>query len=66
MEQIRPFNDGIIIRDGNHQSVYLPSVWEQLPDKKDFLRSLKVKAGLAPDYFSNNFEAYRFETVYIK
>lgn len=66
MEQIRPFKDGIIIRDGNHQSVYLPSVWEQLPDKKDFLRSLKVKAGLAPDYFSNNFEAYRFETVYIK
>lgn len=66
MEQIRPYNDGIIIRDGNHQSVYLPSVWEQLPDKKDFLRSLKVKAGLAPDYFSNNFEAYRFETVYIK
>lgn len=66
MEQIRPYNDGIIIRDGNHQSVYLPSVWEQLPDKKDFLRSLKVKAGLAPDYFSNNFEAYRFETIYIK
>ena len=64
--QIQPFKDGIIIRDKNYQSVYLPSVWEQLPDKKEFLRSLKVKAGLSADYFSNTFEAYRFETVYIK
>lgn len=64
--QIQPFKDGIIIRDGNYQSVYLPSVWEQLPDKKEFLRSLKVKAGLKPEHFSNTFEAYRFETVYIK
>ena len=66
LNQIRPFQDGIIIKDGNYQAVYLPSVWEQLPDKKEFLNSLKMKAGLAPDHFSKTFEAYRFETVYIK
>lgn len=66
LNKIEPFKDGIIIKDGNHQAVYLPSVWEQLPDKKEFLNSLKVKAGLQSDHFSKDFEAYKFEAVYIK
>ena len=66
LRQMRPNIDGIIIKDGIYQAVYLPSVWEQLPDKREFLDTLKVEAGLNPDYFSDTFEAYRFETVYIK
>ncbi len=66
LSQIVPYEDGIIIKDGYHQAVYLPSVWEQLPDKIEFLQSLKMKAGLSPDYFSKNFEAYRYGSVYIK
>lgn len=66
LEQIRPFVDGIIIKDGGYQSVYLPSVWEQLPEKKLFLDSLKIKAGLTPKHFSDTFEALRFTTEYIK
>jgi len=58
--------DGIIIKDGEKQAVYLPSVWEQIPDKREFLNSLKVKAGMSPEYFSETFEAYRFCTEYIK
>ena len=66
LNQIRVGVDGIIIRDGSYQAVYLPSVWEQLPDKKQFLNSLKVKAGMSPNHFSKTFEAYRFTTSYIK
>ena len=66
IEQIKPFDDGIIIKDGNYQAVYLPSVWEQIPDKKLFLKSLKIKAGMPPEHFSKNFEAFRFYTEYIK
>ena len=66
LRQIVPFKDGIIIKDGWHQAVYLPSVWEDLPDKQVFLKSLKVKAGMSPDHFSKNFEAYRFYTEYIE
>lgn len=66
LSQIRPFKDGIIIKERGYQAVYLPSVWEQLPDKVLFLNSLKVKAGLREDYFSQTFEAYRFTTEYIK
>ncbi len=66
LEQINPFVDGIIIKDKQKQALYLPSVWEQLPDKKLFLNSLKQKAGFAPNYFSKTIEAYRFKTNYIK
>lgn len=66
LEQIRPFVDGIIIKDGGYQAVYLPSVWEQLPEKKLFLDSLKIKAGLTPKHFSPTFEAFRYTTEYIK
>ena len=66
LEQIVPFRDGIIIKDKFYQAVYLPSVWEDLPDKVMFLNSLKMKAGLPPEYFSKTFEAYRFSTVYIE
>lgn len=66
LDQIRQNIDGIIIKDGNHQAVYLPSVWEQLPDKSLFLDSLKIKAGMPPKHFSETFEAYKFTTEYIK
>ncbi len=66
LDKIVPFEDGIIIQDGKLSAVYLPSVWEQLPDKKEFLKSLKIKAGMKPDYFSKTFKAFRFSTVYVK
>lgn len=66
LNKIIPFKDGIIISDKGFRSVYLPSVWEQLPDKREFLNSLKIKAGLPSDYFSKTFAAFKFETVYIK
>lgn len=65
IEKIEAYKDGLIIQDGNYSAVYLPSVWVQLPDKKEFLESLKQKAGLPPEHFSKTFKAYRFYTVYI-
>ncbi len=60
--------DGLIIQDKNYQAVYLPQVWEHFKidgfNDKDiklqFLQSLKEKAGLNKDYFSQSFEAYIF------
>ena len=66
LNKMVPNIDGIIIKDGQYQAVYLPVVWEQLPDKKEFLNSLKIKAGLPPKHFSKTFEAYRFKCIYIK
>ena len=66
LNKIAPNLDGIIIKDGDKQAVFLPSVWKQLPDKRDFLNALKVKAGFTQDYFSDTLEAYRFEAMYLQ
>ena len=59
---IQPDVEGLVIRDGEHQSLFLPSVWEQVPDPLTFVRQLKLKAGLPADYWSDRLEAFRFET----
>jgi uncharacterized protein len=41
--------DGIILSKGFHQSTYLPQVWEQLPEKLEFLENLSTKGGMPPD-----------------
>ena len=66
LEQMQKDIDGIIIRDGEKQALYLPSVWKQLPDKKMFLNNLKQKAGMDANHFSDTFEAFRFTANYIK
>jgi AmmeMemoRadiSam system protein A len=60
--QIRPFQDGLILVEGIHRGTFLPSVWEQLPEPRDFLRHLKQKAGLPTDYWSQSLMAFRYET----
>lgn len=60
LTQLAPGTDGLIIGDGSRRALFLPSVWEQLPDPAQFLAHLKVKAGLAPGHWSDTFEAHRF------
>lgn len=62
LDQLRPEIDGLIIEDQGKRALFLPSVWEGLPDKREFLRQLKTKAGLHPDHWSEGFRAYRFIT----
>jgi AmmeMemoRadiSam system protein A len=49
LSKLRPGTDGLIIRQGYHQATFLPQVWDQLPNKRDFLTHLCLKAGLAGD-----------------
>lgn len=63
LNKIVPGIDGLVLRDGDRQGLFLPSVWKQLPDKKDFLNNLKIKAGLSPSYWSPKVKIFRFRTV---
>ncbi len=38
---------GVIIKKNRRKATFLPQVWEQLPDKKEFLSHLCIKAGLS-------------------
>jgi AmmeMemoRadiSam system protein B/AmmeMemoRadiSam system protein A len=65
LAQLRVRIDGLIIEDGGRRALFLPSVWEQLPDKCAFLAHLKAKAGLTPGHWSPNFRASTFQAVEI-
>ena len=47
LNKLRPGIDGVILRKDYHQSTFLPQVWDQLPDKKEFLSHLCLKAGMS-------------------
>jgi AmmeMemoRadiSam system protein A len=49
IKKLRPHIDGVIIRKGHASATFLPQVWEQLPEIKDFLAHLCMKAGLPQD-----------------
>lgn len=60
LAQLRPGIDGLIIESGDHRALFLPQVWESLPQPRRFLAHLKQKAGLAIDHWSGDVRAWRF------
>ncbi len=62
LAQLMPGNDGLILADAGRRGTFLPSVWEQLPAPRDFLRRLKEKAGLPPDHWSDSLRVWRYGT----
>jgi AmmeMemoRadiSam system protein B/AmmeMemoRadiSam system protein A len=66
LAQLRPGVDGLIIEDLGQRALYLPSVWEEIGDKRVFLGSLKQKAGLRVEHYSHSFTALRFRSIEVK
>lgn len=65
ISQLQPGIDGLILQEGHRRRTFLPSVWETLPKPEQFLRHLKQKAGLPPDYWSDKIRMYRYHTEMI-
>lgn len=47
LNKLRPGIDGLIIEKGYQSATFLPQVWDQLPEKEEFLGHLCAKAGLS-------------------
>ncbi|HWR01640.1 MAG TPA: AmmeMemoRadiSam system protein B [Chlorobaculum sp.] len=52
--------DGLILEYKQHKSIFLPQVWEELPDPRHFLARLKLKAGLPQNFWSESISLYRY------
>ncbi len=63
--KIVPFEDGLILENGKYSGLFLPSVWEELPDTSLFLSNLCLKSGFNPSSWHNNIRVYRFRVLYI-
>ncbi len=49
LAKIVPGKHGLMLVQGHHRGLFLPQVWEKLPDKVTFMEQLSLKAGLPPD-----------------
>jgi AMMECR1 domain-containing protein len=48
LKKLHPHKDGVVLNIHGHRSTFLPQVWEQAPDKVEFLEHLARKSGCAP------------------
>ena len=57
---LEPDRDGLILGAGRRRALFLPSVWRQVADPREFVRHLMIKAGLDSMIFPRGLEAQRF------
>jgi AmmeMemoRadiSam system protein A len=62
---LQPGVDGVVLAWQGRRGTFLPQVWQQLPDRREFLRALLRKAGLSPDFWDPGIRLWRYAvTVY--
>jgi AmmeMemoRadiSam system protein A len=62
LNKLRPNIDGVVIKYKGRQSTYLPQVWEQLPNKEQFLSQLCLKQGSPPNCWTKeDVEIYTYQ-----
>lgn len=54
LAQLRPGIDGVLLEIGRHRATFLPQVWNQLPEPRQFLAALKRKAGLSEGFWDES------------
>jgi AmmeMemoRadiSam system protein A len=65
--KIRKGIDGVIIKHGFNEALYLPQVWKEIPDELTFFRSLCMKAGLPPNAWKDKeAKIYKFQVESVK
>lgn len=54
--------DGLLIEAPGARATFLPKVWQSLPNVDDFVKQLKIKAGLAEDFWSDAVSCFLYRT----
>ncbi|WP_067519370.1 AmmeMemoRadiSam system protein A [Endozoicomonas ascidiicola] len=63
LKQLRPGTDGLLIRNADYSATFLPQVWKQLPNPRQFLAHLKNKAGMSPGLWPKDMECFRYQCI---
>lgn len=59
---LTPGCEGIIFSYKTHRSMLMPQAWYEIPVARDFLRELKIRAGLPADFWSSAIRLSRYRT----
>jgi AmmeMemoRadiSam system protein A len=60
LAKLRPGLDGLLIEEQDHVATFLPAMWPRLITARTFVRALKDKAHLPPDYWSPTIRVFRY------
>ncbi len=60
IEQLNPDKDGVILDGEGKRSLFLPKVWSNLSDPREFVKQLLLKGGWPENHWSENMRAFRF------
>ena len=60
LAKLRPGIDGLLIEADDHIATFLPAMWPRLSTPHTFVRALKDKAHLPPDYWSPAIRVFRY------
>ena len=63
LAQLRPNVDGVIFEYGRYRSTFLPQVWENLAQPREFLAMLRRKAGLPDDFWADDVKLSRYSVT---
>jgi len=63
LSQLRVGEDGVILEADGRRATYLPQVWESIPDKRQFMRELARKAGMADDVRLGRCRVWRYQVL---
>jgi AmmeMemoRadiSam system protein A len=67
LRQLEPSRHGVVLQFGDRTCTFLPQVWEQIPDKTDFLDRLAQKGGWESSSWRNpqaRFSIYGVESFH--
>ena len=62
IDALEPGIDGLVLSHGAARATFLPSVWRQVPEPRDFVSQLKHKAGWPASFWSPDLIAHRYRT----
>lgn len=62
LSRMVPGEAGWVMQEESNRGTFLPAVWSSLGEPAEFLRHLKIKAGLSPDYWSDTLGIWRYTT----
>ncbi len=63
LNRLRSREDGLLLEDGSHRSIFLPRMWDIISDPEEFLGHLLSKAGLPGDHWSETIRFKRYRAL---
>jgi AmmeMemoRadiSam system protein A len=60
--QLVPGRHGLVLSWRGRRATFLPKVWQQLAEPREFVRHLKEKAGWHAEFWAADLETWRYET----